>query len=78
MKKFELTFIFVYFILRENKIRNKTLRVTPFERKSMVMKTESKSKGQVTYFECTMGQHSPLSPKDISTKQVEETEAIDL
>ena len=44
----------------------------------MVMKTESKSKGQVTYFECTMGQHSPLSPKDISTKQVEETEAIDL
>lgn len=46
----ESLFIFVYF-LKENKIRNKTLKVTLFLRKNMSTKNESKSRNQITYWE---------------------------
>ena len=48
--------LILFFFLRENKIRKKTLNVTS-NRKNKFVKTESRSGGQVTYWEGT-GQRS--------------------
>ena len=47
----------VTIFLRENKIRKKTLNVTP-NRKSKFVKTESRFRGQVTYWKDTVGSRS--------------------
>ena len=47
--------LILFIFKRENKILNITLKVTPFGRKNMSMKIESKSEGQVTYWEGTQG-----------------------
>ena len=54
---YEKVIVITYFnfFKRENKIRNKTLRVTHFERKHMSTKIKSKSRSQVTYYEGTIG-----------------------
>ena len=55
----------IFIFLRENKIRKKTLNVT-HNRKSKSVKTESRFKGQVTYWEGTMKIHStPLIPPKV-------------
>ena len=52
-KDLELPLIFVLF-LRENKIRKKTLSVTPYLEKMVCEKTKVGSGGQVTYWEGTI------------------------
>ena len=59
------TYLFNFF--RENKIRKKTLNMT-HNRKSKSMKTESRSKGQVTYWEGMVKIHSThLSPVKVGS-----------
>ena len=58
---------YFYYFLRENKIRKKTLNVTP-NRKSKSVKTEVRFGGQVTYWEGTVKIHStPLSPLKVGS-----------
>ena len=61
-KDLESPLIFVLF-LRENKIRKKTLSVTPYLEKMVCEKPKSGLGGQVTYQESTVkDRNTPLSP----------------
>ena len=59
-KDLESPLIFVLFFLRENKIRKKTLSVTPYLEKMVCEKPKSGFRGQVTYCESTIKTVTPL------------------
>ena len=62
-----VTQLILFYFLRENKIKKKTLNVT-HNRKSKSMKTKSKSRGQVTYWEDTVKSCStPFKPQKIGS-----------
>ena len=57
----ESLLIFVLF-LRVNKIRKKTLSVTPYFGKNDIWKPKYEFEGQVIYWEGTVKTNTPLSP----------------
>ena len=60
-KNLESPLIFILFFLRENKIRNKTLNVTPYLEKKFV-ESQSQVRSQVTYWRGTVvNRNTPLS-----------------
>ena len=76
-KVLESPLIFILFF-KEKKIRKKTLSVTPRKRKNKFIKTESRSKGQVTYQEGMMiSRTTPLSPESNFYNQVKVDMTID-
>ena len=55
-----LIYIYIYIFLRENKIRMKTLSVTPYLEKTVYEKTKVGYKGQITYWKGTVNAVTPL------------------
>ena len=55
--------LFLFYFKRQNKIRKKTLNVTPDKKNASLGKSESRFGGQVTYWEGAIASRStPLSP----------------